>query len=82
MNRILTNIVFALVVFAMPFFLVLTVTRALIEDGVPASSVFAAAFGAEQPVASNADAAGRAQNRRVEITPTPRPSNKKGAGTS
>ncbi len=60
----------------------LTVTRALIEDGVPASALFAAAFGAEQPVASNADAAGRAQNRRVEITPTPRPSNKKDAGTS
>jgi len=55
----------------------LTVTRALIEDGVPASAVFAAAFGAEQPVASNADAAGRALNRRVEITPTPRPGTKK-----
>lgn len=51
----------------------LTVTRALIEDGVPSSALFAAAFGAEQPVASNADASGRAQNRRVEITPTPRP---------
>ena len=50
----------------------LTVTRALIEDGVPSSALFAAAFGAEQPVASNADATGRAQNRRVEITPTPR----------
>jgi flagellar motor protein MotB len=60
----------------------LTVTRALIEDGVPASAVFAAAFGAEQPVASNADAAGRALNRRVEITPTPRPSAKKPAGRS
>ena len=60
----------------------LTVTRVLIEDGVPASALFAAAFGAEQPVASNADAAGRAMNRRVEITPTPRPSNKKDAGSS
>jgi len=59
----------------------LTVTRALIEDGVPASAVFAAAFGAEQPVASNADAAGRALNRRVEITPTPRPSAKKPAAS-
>lgn len=28
----------------------LTVTRALIDAGVPASSVFAAAFGSEQPV--------------------------------
>ena len=51
----------------------LTVTRALIEDGVPSSAVFAAAFGAEQPVASNADATGRALNRRVEMAPTPRP---------
>jgi flagellar motor protein MotB len=51
----------------------LTVTRALIEAGVPASSVFAAAFGAEQPVASNEEAEGRALNRRVEITPQPRP---------
>ena len=54
----------------------LTVTRALIEEGVPSSAVFAAAFGAEQPVASNDDAAGRAQNRRVEITPLPRPAAK------
>ncbi|HEX5683452.1 MAG TPA: OmpA family protein [Ideonella sp.] len=53
----------------------LTVTRALIEEGVPSSSVFAAAFGAEQPVASNADADGRSKNRRVEMAPTPRPSN-------
>ncbi len=60
----------------------LTVTRALIEDGVPSSDVFAAAFGAEQPVASNADAAGRAQNRRVEITPTPRHAGKPAGGTS
>ena len=60
----------------------LTVTRALIEDGVPASALFAAAFGAEQPVASNTDAAGRARNRRVEITPTPRPSTKTQAGSS
>ena len=60
----------------------LTVTRALIEDGVAASALFAAAFGAEQPVASNTDAAGRARNRRVEITPTPRPSTKTQAGSS
>ncbi|KQV98387.1 OmpA family protein [Rhizobacter sp. Root1221] len=51
----------------------LTVTRALIEEGVPSPAVFAAAFGAEQPVASNAEAAGRALNRRVEMAPTPRP---------
>ena len=51
----------------------LTVTRALIEEGIPASAVFAAAFGAEQAVASNADVEGRARNRRVEMAPTPRP---------
>ncbi len=50
----------------------LTVTRALIDEGVPSSSVFAAAFGPEQPVASNADAAGRSRNRRVEMAPLPR----------
>lgn len=50
----------------------LTVTRTLIGEGVPANAVFAAAFGAEQPVASNDDEAGRARNRRVEITPIPR----------
>ena len=53
----------------------LTVTRALIDEGVPASSVFAAAFGSGQPVSSNADEPGRAKNRRVEIAPVPRPSN-------
>ncbi|MDR6215305.1 OmpA family protein [Paracidovorax wautersii] len=51
----------------------LTVTRALIEEGVAASDVFAAAFGSGQAVASNADAAGRARNRRVEMAPMPRP---------
>ncbi|KQZ55896.1 hypothetical protein ASD53_13670 [Lysobacter sp. Root559] len=50
----------------------LTVTRALIAEGVPSSSVFAAAFGAEQPVAANTDEAGRASNRRVEMAPVPR----------
>lgn len=50
----------------------LTVTRAFIEEGIPASGVFAAAFGSEQPVSSNADDEGRAKNRRVEIAPVPR----------
>jgi flagellar motor protein MotB len=52
----------------------MTVTRALIDEGLPAASVFAAAFGPQQPVASNADAAGRARNRRVEMSPVPRTS--------
>ena len=50
----------------------LTVTRALIEEGMPSSRVFGAAFGAEQPVASNADEKGRALNRRVEMAPVPK----------
>jgi flagellar motor protein MotB len=50
----------------------LTVTRALVEDGMPSAQVFAAAFGPEQPVASNADEQGRALNRRVEMAPVPR----------
>ena len=50
----------------------LTVTRALIDEGMPASQVFAAAFGAEQPVASNGSEQGRALNRRVEMAPVPR----------
>ena len=51
----------------------LNVTRALLADGLPPDAVFSAAFGAQQPVASNDTAAGRALNRRVEIAPTPRP---------
>jgi flagellar motor protein MotB len=50
----------------------LTVMRELIADQVPANAVFAAAFGSELPVSSNADDAGRARNRRVEIAPVPR----------
>ena len=58
----------------------LTVTRVLIDDGVPSSAIFAAAFGPEQPVASNADAAGRARNRRVEMAPVPRTKRSPGNG--
>jgi len=50
----------------------LTVTRALIDEGIPSSSTFAAAFGPEQPVASNEDATGRSRNRRVEMAPVPK----------
>ena len=56
----------------------LTVTRTLIADGVPSSSVFAAAFGAEQPVSANTSEEGRARNRRVEIAPIPRPAKRRG----
>ncbi len=50
----------------------MTVTHALIQAGLPRDAVFAAAFGEQQPVASNANSEGRALNRRVEIAPTPR----------
>lgn len=50
----------------------LTVTRALIDAGMPQERVFAAAFGAQQPVVANTDASSRAQNRRVEMAPVPR----------
>jgi flagellar motor protein MotB len=55
----------------------LTVTRTLIDEGMPSSMVFAAAFGAEQPIAANADENGRAQNRRVEMAPVPKASKSK-----
>ncbi len=50
----------------------LTVTRVLIEEGMPAEMVFAAAFGEQSPVADNDDEQGRAKNRRVEMAPVPR----------
>ena len=50
----------------------LTVARALIEEGMPPTMVFAAAFGAQQPAVPNLDDQSRSQNRRVEMTPVPR----------
>ena len=50
----------------------LTVTRTLIEEGMPSSMLFAAAFGQEQPLVPNKNDKARAQNRRVEIAPVPR----------
>ncbi|MBP0629723.1 MULTISPECIES: OmpA family protein [unclassified Cupriavidus] len=50
----------------------LTVTRALIDAGVPPASLFSAGFGSQQPVTANTDAGSRAKNRRVEIAPVPR----------
>ena len=54
----------------------LTVTRALIEEGMPTSMVFAAAFGAQHPVVPNVDDESRSKNRRVEMAPVPRGANR------
>lgn len=53
----------------------LTVTRTLMEEGMPSSMLFAAAFGQEQPLVPNSNDKARAQNRRVEIAPVPRAAN-------
>jgi len=50
----------------------LTVTRALVGAGVSEETIFAAGFGASQPVAANDTPDDRAKNRRVEISPIPR----------
>lgn len=53
----------------------LTVTRTLIEEGMPSSALFAAAFGQEQPLVANTSDKARAQNRRVEMAPVPKSTN-------
>jgi flagellar motor protein MotB len=50
----------------------LKVTRTLIEEGMPSSMLFAAAFGQEQPLVANTSEKARAQNRRVEMAPVPK----------
>lgn len=47
------------------------VTELLIEYGVPADRISAAAYADTQPVASNDTKEGRAQNRRIEIALVP-----------
>lgn len=47
------------------------VTQLLIEYGVPADRISAAAYADTQPVASNDTKEGRAQNRRIEIALVP-----------
>jgi flagellar motor protein MotB len=51
----------------------LTVVRSLVEAGVPADALFAAGFGENHPVVPNDSEPHRAQNRRVEMAPVPRP---------
>ncbi|TFL19930.1 OmpA family protein [Jannaschia formosa] len=48
-----------------------TVAGVLLETGVPASRVQAIGRGESQPIATNNTAAGKQQNRRVEIVITP-----------
>ena len=59
----------------------LTVTRTLIDEGLPSAQVFAAAFGSQQPVRPNVDEASRSQNRRVEIAPVPKAAPPAGSST-
>jgi flagellar motor protein MotB len=49
----------------------LAVSGVLRRAGVPAASLVAAGFGEHHPRASNADEAGRAQNRRIEVLLVP-----------
>jgi outer membrane protein OmpA-like peptidoglycan-associated protein len=50
-----------------------TVVRALVDAGVPPHALFAAGFGPNHPVAANDSEPNRAKNRRVELSPVPRP---------
>ncbi len=43
------------------------VASVLMSDGVPSSRIVTLGYGEDRPVASNLDAAGRQQNRRVDI---------------
>lgn len=49
----------------------LAVARILISDGVPAGRITYSGRGFAEPITSNANANGRAQNRRVEVVITP-----------
>jgi flagellar motor protein MotB len=60
----------------------LTVTRTLVESGIPSGWVFAAGFGSNHPIAPNDTERQRAQNRRVEIAPVPRPTTAASASAS
>lgn len=51
----------------------LTVTRALARAGIPPGALIAAGLGEHHPIAPNDSEASRAQNRRVEIAPVPKP---------
>jgi outer membrane protein OmpA-like peptidoglycan-associated protein len=46
-----------------------SVVNYLVKKGVAKDRLRAAGYGSEKPIADNGDAAGRAQNRRVELVP-------------
>jgi flagellar motor protein MotB len=50
-----------------------TVVRCLVDAGVTPSLLFAAGFGDNHPVVPNDSEVNRAKNRRVEMSPVPRP---------
>jgi outer membrane protein OmpA-like peptidoglycan-associated protein len=45
------------------------VVKYLNKKGIDSSRLRAVGYGSEKPIADNDDAAGRAQNRRVELVP-------------
>lgn len=49
-----------------------TVMKALVNEGIPERIFTYKGYGATRPIASNATEAGRAQNRRVDITARPK----------
>jgi chemotaxis protein MotB len=49
----------------------LTVLKAMVDAGLPATRVSAASFGDAKPAADNATPEGKAQNRRIEIVVVP-----------
>lgn len=50
-----------------------SVATYLTSQGIPSSSILVRGAGPDNPIASNADVNGRAQNRRVEVTLAPLP---------
>jgi len=49
----------------------LTVTRAMVDAGLPEARVSAASYGAAKPAVTSATPEGRAQNRRIEVVVVP-----------
>ena len=58
-----------------------SVRNCLVAEGVVPSRITAVGFAASQPVATNATAEGRQQNRRIEIELRPEPAALEGGGS-